>query len=199
MKLLRCLLPAVAAIFALSVHPAFAKPPVSAFADPEAVRSAALSPDGARMAYLSRIGGDDYLVLHDFRTQGEDVQIVQVSGLRTRDIAFVDANHVLIYTSAMSNSARFIGRDEKLMVSSVNLTTRKVVTLLGKADNIYAGQANLANIAAVDPDGQNVYMAIYTGITGDTPTYDVLKVNLDTGASVRGQTLYRRRPAQAVD
>ena len=58
MKLLRIAFAALAACMAAGtslVQPAIAKAPLSAFADQPAMRSATLSPDGSRMAYLARL------------------------------------------------------------------------------------------------------------------------------------------------
>ncbi len=179
---------AVAGLAILLAKPALAKPPLEAFGDIPAVRSPDLSPDGTRMAYLARLGDSDYLTIYDFAT-GQSEPVVSTTAIRARSAYFVGSDHVVMIASDRILIQNFIGTTEKSVAFSYNLKTKKLVTLLGKTDGLYAGQSALGNIVAVDPDGQHVYMAAFMGPTGSEPSYDVLKVNLDTGKSVRGSSI----------
>ena len=183
---------AAAGIAILLALPAQAKPPIEAFGDVPAVRSANLSPDGTKMVFISRLDGKDYLTLFDFAT-GEGVPLASTTEIRARYAYFAGPDHVILIASDQVRMENFIGAHETSAAFSYNLKTKKLVQLLKNTDGVYPGQTAFGNVAAIDPDGKHVYMPILTGKPGDTPSRDVLKVDLDTGRSVRGSTIYGER------
>ncbi|HEX5005696.1 MAG TPA: prolyl oligopeptidase family serine peptidase, partial [Hyphomonadaceae bacterium] len=179
----------IASLAALAaIPPASAKPPMDAFGDVPAARGANLSPDGSRMIYLGRQGDSDYLTIYDFAT-GESVPLASMNSIRARYAYFAGDDHVILIASDQVRMENFIGAHETSAAFSYNLKTRKTVQLLASTDGVYPGQTAFGQILAIDPDGTHVYMPILMGQVGNRPTYDVLKVNLDTGKSVRGSSI----------
>ncbi len=89
---------AVACIAMALALPAQAKPPMEAFGDVPAVRSANLSPDGTKMVFISRLDGKDYLTLYDFAT-GEGVPLASTTEIRARYAYFAGPDHVVLIAS----------------------------------------------------------------------------------------------------
>ena len=179
---------AIAALTCLSAAPALAKPPVEVFSENPPVRSASLSPDGSKMVYIGRVGESEYLTVFDFAT-GEIQPLVSTTSIRAQSAQFVGDNYALLIASDDVKMQYFSGRHERSAAFVYNLKTKKMVQLLVATDGIYPGQTSLGRIIAIDPDGKHVYMPVWMGAVGNDPSYDVLKVNLDTGKSVRGSTI----------
>ena len=164
---------------------AMAKPPIEAFGDVPTVRSAELSPDGTKVAYLLRQNGEDGLVIHDLTT-GQARGLARVGDMRARDVGFAGNNYVIAVTSRVASSIMVRGWHwEASDAYSINLSTGKSVRLLSDTQDLYPAQSGLGRIIAIDRDGKYVYMPAFIGPAIAEPSYDVMKVNLETGRGVR--------------
>ncbi len=166
------------------VSAAGAKPPIEAFGDVPIIRAVDLSPDGTRIAFLNRVGGLDYLVLHDFRT-GKSEPLVSIPKVSADGVSFVGDNYVVLLASTNTNNVGRTDRYEDSEAFAYNLKTKKVVQLLFGTPGIYPFQSGLGRISGVDPDGQHVYMPAFMRHQGGGHSLDLLKVDLDSGRGVR--------------
>ena len=188
-----CAIAALAALGLAFAPASHAKPPVEAFSDLPTVRAAQISPDGKHVVYINRNHGVDYLAMYDFAT-GQNDPLIRLDQFKARGLSFAGNNFVVLMTSELTDSHGETARYESTEAFSYNLTTRKVAHLLASAP-VYRFQSGLGRIAGVDPDGKSVYMPAFVGMchyqpdngrscTTDNPTYDLLKVDLDTGRSL---------------
>ncbi|MBI1358953.1 MAG: prolyl oligopeptidase family serine peptidase [Alphaproteobacteria bacterium] len=178
-RLAVCVLAAATVISAAN-----AKPPIEAFGDVPIIRAADLSPDGTRIAFLNRVDGVDYLVLHDFRT-GKSEPLVSIPKVSADGVAFVGDNYVVLLASTNTNNVGMTDRYEDSEAFAYNLKTKKVVQLLLGTQGIYPYQSGLGRISGVDPDGRHVYMPAFMSHQGGGHSLDLLKVSLDTGRGIR--------------
>jgi len=176
------------AIVALT-GPAAAKPPLSAFGDAPTVRAAQISPDGKIVAYINRVNGIDYLATYDIAT-GKNEALIKIPGLKTGGVGFAGPNYVIMRAARVTNNMGFTRKYEDSAAFAYNLTTKKIVQLLIGTANLYPYQSGLGRIVGIDPAGQHVYMPAFMGTSSSDVSFDLVKVNLDTG---RGQRVVGRQ------
>src|SRR5262245_39479577 len=176
---------AVAVIAAFAASPASAKAPMEAFGDIPEVRGMELSPDGTHIAYLLWRNGVEQLMLIDLNTRKQE-PLATVTDFKARGVSWVGNNYVILHASVTTqNNFYFTDRYEHTGAFAVNLTTRKPVRLLRRADSLFPAQSGLGLIEGVDPSGKYVFMPAYIGELS-TPSYNLLRVNLDTGDGAAG-------------
>lgn len=182
--MLRGIAIAVAA-FALVAGSAAAKPPLEAFGDLPLIRSMELSPDGASVAYLQRVDGVDVLVVHDFKP-GNSKALATVTELRARNIRFAGKDYIVLVASSDRRIFGFRGRHDYSAAFAFNLKTGKYAQLLSRTDDLYPGQLGLGHVVGIDPAGSALLMPAYMGAPGADPSYDLMRVILDSGRGLRG-------------
>ncbi len=174
---------AFAAVLSLA-QPALAKPPLEAFGDAPTIRNAALSPDGKVVAYLNRINGIDYLATYDMAT-GKNEALIKIPDVKAGGVGFAGPNYIILTASEITTNGGVMRKYQDSAAFAYNLTTRKIVQLLKGTVGLYPYQSGLGRIVGRDPDGKSVYMPGFIDHPGSKPTYDLLKVNLDTGRGAR--------------
>lgn len=179
MRLLSILAGAVVALCALA-EPAQAKPPMEAFGDVPGIRGMELSPDGKKVAFLQRINGEDVLIIHDLATRTSK-GLTRVGDIRARYVHFVGNDYVVLVASKDTRTVGYRGRYEFSMALSFNLTNGKSTQLLRFTDDIYPAQAGLGGILGVEPGGKNVLMPAFMGAGIPNPSFDLLRVPLESG------------------
>lgn len=163
---------------------AVAKPPLEAFGDAPTIRSAKISPDGKVIAYINRVNGVDYLAKFDIAA-GKNEALIKIPDVKAGGVSFAGPNYVILRASMMTTNGGWTKRYEDTAAFAYNLTTKKIVQLLVGTPGLYSYQSGLGQIAGISPDGQSAYMPAFMERQGSDPTYDLLKVNLDTGRGVR--------------
>lgn len=166
-----------------------AKPPLSAFGDAPAVRSAQISPDGKIVAYINRVNGIDYLATYEIAT-GKNEALIKIADLKSGGVAFAGPNYIIMRASRITNNVGFTRKYEDSAAFAYNLKTRKIVQLLVGTPNLYPYQSGLGRIVGIDPSGQHVYMPAFMGKSSSDVSLDLVRVNLDTG---RGQRVVGRQ------
>jgi dipeptidyl aminopeptidase/acylaminoacyl peptidase len=164
--------------------PAMAKPPLAAFGDMPAVRSPDISADGKHVAYISRVDGIDYLAKYEVAT-GKNEALIRLPDVKALGAYWVGSNYVILLASKVTTNSGLTKRYEDTSAFAYNISTRKIVQLLVGTQNLYSFQSGLGRIVGIDPGGQHVYMPAYIEKTGGDPTFDLLKVNLETGHGAR--------------
>ncbi len=173
----------VAMWLGMCATPALAKPPLEAFGDVPTVRSVELSPDGKHAAFLNRFDGEDYLVVYNFETKTRKA-LGRVTDLRARDVRFAGNDYVILLASHRKRLSNFRGEWEESTAFSTNIESGKIRQLLSRTRTLFPAQTGLGRVVAYDDDGENIYMPAFIGSASSNPSYDILKVSLDTG---RGQ------------
>jgi dipeptidyl aminopeptidase/acylaminoacyl peptidase len=173
------------AALAAAVSPAQAKPPLEAFGDMPEIRAVEIAPDGKRVAYLQRKDGADILVVHEFAT-GASKALAKVTEIRARDVHFAGNDYVVLVASRDKKTIGVSGRYEYSAAFAFNLKTGRFVQLLRDTDEIYPAQSGLGQIVGMDPSGQAVLMPAYMGVGRVDPSFDLLRVPLETGRGLRG-------------
>lgn len=163
---------------------AAAKPPLEAFGDAPAVRSATISPDGKTIAYITRTNGVDYLAKYDVAT-GKNEPLASIPDIKSGGVDFVGNNFVVLRVAKLVRDIRVRDNYEETGAFAFNLTTKKIVQLLEGTQGLHPFQTNLGAIVGVDPGGGHVYMPAFMSRTGGDPALDLLKVSLDTGRGTR--------------
>jgi len=178
LKLTHFAIAAAAALMAAA--PAAAKPPLEAFGEFPEVRSMQLSPDGERVAYLLRRGDVEQLMVIDLKTKKQEA-LATVTDFKAQGITFAGPNYVLLHASVTRRNVYYLtDKFEHTGAFAVNLETKKAVRLLRRATSLHPAQSGLGIVDGLDPGGKHVFMPAYIGELRD-PTYNLLRVNLDTG------------------
>lgn len=171
----------VLALLALALAPvAHAKPPLAAFGDAPAVRSVELSPSGENVALLNRSGDVDHVVVYNFSTK-QSRSVLGLSNLRARGVRFVGDKYLIVGASELAQLRGYRGSWEHSAAFSIDLESGRSVQLLNKTERLYPAQEGLGRIVAVDRDGEHVYMPAYRGDRTNSPSFDLIKVNLRSG------------------
>jgi hypothetical protein len=184
------------------VLPAAAKPPIEAFSSVGDVRAMVLSPDGKKLAYLSRIDGKDYLMLQDIAAK-QAKALSAVNNLKPIYLQFISDTYVVLFASEMRQAPGSTIRFEYTGAFAYNLSTNKAVQLLSNTPDLLPTQSGLGIIVGVDPDGAHVYMPAYVqgqsalqsqGKRRAEAGKDLLRVDLETG---KGKVVdgYRGNPS----
>ncbi|HVY87594.1 MAG TPA: prolyl oligopeptidase family serine peptidase [Hyphomonadaceae bacterium] len=175
-----------AALLALAL-PASAKPPIEAFGDAPDIGAMQLSPDGTKVAYLQHNKDLLQLVLYDLQTNKSEA-LATVGAFKARGITFPTNDYVILHASMTTRNMEYLtNKFEHTSAFAVNLKTHKTAQLLTRADWLHPAQSGLGRILGMDPSGKYALMPAFVldkQITAD-PLYNLLKVNLDTGAGAR--------------
>lgn len=175
----------VAAVFLLGVG--HAAPPIEAYGELPEIRSAAISPDGAHVAFLKQQDGKGALFVQ--RLTDGAISGVRTDKLKTRSISFAGPGHVILRASRTTQMFGYEGRFEYTGAFSYDLEKDAAKQLLRGEDELYPAQAGIGRIVGLHSDDQHVFMPAFTG-RGQNPPYDLFKVNLSTG---RGRVAVRGR------
>ena len=168
-------------------------PPIEAYGELPGIRNMTLSPDGSRVAFLSRVDGGDVVTVFDVasRTSSQHLRLDEIS---TRSIWFADNQHLIVLASDTVQSLSVRGKYEYSAALSLDLETNEMVWLLLKSSGLYPFQSGLGRVVG-DSAGQDVFMPAFMDNQGNTPTYDLLRVDLESG---RGK-VFRRGSANTID
>ena len=119
--------------------PAAAPPPrpsIEVFARTPQVANIALSPDGKRVAVVTRRGDTGYLLFFD--VANPQLKSINMGPPKVRTIFWGDNEHVVLVNSMTTVVPEFVGyKNEFLIARSVDLNTTKVRVLFGEEENFY--------------------------------------------------------------
>lgn len=172
----------VLSVFCLnwSAHSQDGPLPVEFFADRPAAELVSLSPDGSMIAFVRNQGLEQFIVIQDLKS-GEIVRATELKDVKPRRVSFATNGHVLITMSVFKGRDGLLGKGELSRLASYSVKTGKSVQLLEKVREIGFQDKlfNLTNIVGIDQNEQEVYMGAYG--FGSSGTYDIFKIDLDTG------------------
>lgn len=157
------------------------------------ISSAALSPDGSRVAAIANTANGTRLVI--FEVSGSITHQFSIDESKARGVGFYSDNHVVVRASETASSARLRGAYEYSSAMSVNLETREIVQLLSRSKDLYRAQSGLSRIVGLGPTPNTVLMPAWTGRDRAGSSYDLMIASLDSAHGsrhVRGTADTRR-------
>ena len=156
-------------------------PPISAYAALPVISAVTISADGTKLAYIRR-DGDSTQVIVQART-GEVIAAVETGVLRLSGLTWVSPQHVAVSwtTNEHFPLGGYKGRFQ--IVDILNINTHSYVRALRHADhNAYTTIFDLRDGLY---HGQPVMFAEAPTFEGGDLTFDVYRVDLDTGRGIR--------------
>ena len=106
--------------------PSSPPPPLEAYGALPAFESPDLSPSGDRLAYISVVGEERALIIHDLNDMSV-IGGVRAGDVKVRDVGFVGEDHVYVYSTVTQvDAAAGIGRSEFADASIYEISTRRV-------------------------------------------------------------------------
>ena len=158
-------------------------PPLEAYGKLPLFSDAEISPDGTRIAAIANLqSGPRVMVLG---RDGQLVRQVGVAEIKPRDVQFFDNDHVLAFVSATTRTRGFIGQYEFSGAFSINVKEGSPVPLLARTEGLFPAQTGLGRIIGRGDKPGTVLMPAYMGESYDTPSYDLLQVDLEDGRARR--------------
>ena len=151
--------------------------------DPE-VSHFAMSPSGNVVAFARMLDGEKVVVVQSL-VDGE-TKVFNASADDLRDVAFYNEDHVLMFKTTE--------RTRKSGVISINWRTGNTQVLLAREKEIAGFNGQRSRIFSAGAKDDEVIMGVSTGQTRTTFNYDLMRVNLETGATwrlKRGDTITR--------
>ena len=177
---MRALFFALAVLFACpSVSAQTPQPPIEAYGNLPTVSALAISPTGEQIAYISRDGDDNAVLILNLET-GENWG-VSIGDVKVTQVRWAGTGHVIL---SAFDAVRFFGNTGKFNYSAafaINVETRKLTTLLQNASGLYANQTGIGRIIGRSEDNEYAYMPAFSARGGASPPYSIFRVDLDTG------------------
>jgi acetyl esterase/lipase len=169
---------AAAALFSV----AHGLPPIEAYGELPEISSVAIAPDGKHYAYLTRKGSESFFAVAD--ADGKLVGGARAGDLTAEYVWFATNDHVVMVSSEEARLAGFRGEWEHSGAVSYHIGTKKMVVLMKGTDGLFPAQSGLGSVIGRLGNTNTVFMPAFMGSASSDPTYDLLKVNLDTGRGV---------------
>lgn len=188
---------AIVVLFTLIIFPllSLASPTIQDYGRLPEISRIVVSPSGERIAYLNSTDGQDFVVIHSLK-EGKRLQVINTSGIKARDLYFLDENSVFLRAGDHRRVSGFKGRFEVSTGFSLSVSDGGVKQLLTPGDKVvYPGQSGLGDVVGMSQDGKYAYMPAYYGeptrILGEwaPPNYALLKVRINATGKPRKHTL----------
>ena len=175
----------LAIVMALAGAGAAAKPPVEAFAQLPAMRSAGLSPDGRHFAAVQETAGRPIVAIYTVGSKDAPIALPSDEWV-IRFVQWVSNEHLVIVAG---KGDRLPGGGRELWTVNRAIAVRAdgtgAVRLLENIDELefHSSAASILNYAVDDP--RFIYMPLYNESGRNLFTLDVFKVDLQTGKGDR--------------
>lgn len=150
------------------------------------VSDAEISPDGTKVATIVNMEDDTRIVV--FSLVGDEPIQFGVEKIKARSVAFYDNDHVIFRASQTTKTYGFRGEYEFTGAFVMDLETLELDQLLGGTRNLFPAQSGLGKIIGRGENAGEVLMPAYTGGRGSDPSFDLLRVKLE---SPRGRRFVR--------
>ncbi|HRJ02719.1 MAG TPA: prolyl oligopeptidase family serine peptidase [Hyphomonas sp.] len=167
-------------LMAASLPAADAEPaPLDVYGSLPLFSDAELSPDGSRVAAIANTRSDSRMMV--LSRDGQLIRQIAVESIKPRGVAFYDNDHLLAFVSDTKSLFGLRGKLEFSGAYSVNLTEGAPVPLLYKTKDLFPAQSGLGRIIGRGGKSGTVLMPAYIGSIYQTPSLDLLEVNLKSG------------------
>lgn len=154
------------------------KPPIEAYGKRPDIIDVALSPDGRHYAYIGNNEDGEYFAVARI---GEGIVYAAKGDLKARYVSFADNTHAILHASETASMAGVRGEWEHSGAISFNIETKKSKALLQGTDGLYPAQTGLGKIVGISAGSNDVFMPAFMDLAIGDETYDLLKVDLDSG------------------
>jgi dipeptidyl aminopeptidase/acylaminoacyl peptidase len=163
-----------------------APPPIEAYGKLPFFSDAELSPDGSRVAAIANLPSGQRVVV--LGRDGALIRQVGVEDIKPRDVLFFDNDHVIASLSTTTRTYGFVGKYEASGAYSIDVNGGAPVALLNRTVGLFPAQSGLGRIIGRAAEPGEVLMPAYMGEAYESPTLDLLHVDLEKG---RGRTEMR--------
>ena len=143
------------------------------------IRSVAISPNGAHVAFIQRVEGHDTFVVIDQRS-GEVIGAANASEVKARSVYFATPNHVILIASRTLSHVRIRGDWEHHNAVVYDIRTGDLTRLPRKQMNLFVGQSGLGRLIGVDSENARVYLPAFFE-AGREPSNHLMEIDLDDG------------------
>lgn len=164
---------------------ALSKPSLNDFVLDPTISDMELSPNGELIAFTKRVEDKRALIL--MTIAGEVVTAFDVGKDKLRGYEFADDEHLIMHKSLTTRFPGYVGEYEFYGAISINFRTNKSKQLLARNKNLLHPQLELNNILGPAAKKGHVLMAARSGTNQDNWSYDIFRVNLDSGKAKRIQ------------
>ena len=165
------------------ITPALAQSAAELFGQDAFISDVEMSPSGNVVAYTQRVDGEKVVVVKSLVT-GE-ARAVSGEGDKLRGYEFYDDHHLVMFKSVTTRFLGYKGEYELEGAISINWMTGKAHQLLRKERDLLWPQLNLDRIFGVGKKPGTVLMGARTGANQEGATFDLYRVDLETGAAKR--------------
>ncbi|MFN0022810.1 MAG: hypothetical protein ACKVS5_02820 [Parvularculaceae bacterium] len=170
----------VAAVFLQGV--ASAAPPIEAYGELPTISGVSISPDGRHVAYLSSRDGEGYFAVAE--VGGAVIAAAKTGELKARTVWFASNDHAVVIASETASDFRFRGEWEQSGAIAFNLKTKKMQLLMRGTEGLFPAQSGLGSIVGRLAGTDKVFMPAYMGAAEVDPSYDLLRVDLNSGRGI---------------
>ncbi len=160
-------------------HAQVPQPPLQAYADLPDVDLMQLSPDGKTLAFAGRSAKGPALFVYDIETGAAGA--IGTDKVKPRRVGFAGNDHVIMVASDTKSLFGYSDRFEYSAAYAYGIKSGKIRQLLRGTDGVYPAQEGLGRVLGKAPDSEQVFMPAYMGEPGESLSYSLLRVNLDTG------------------
>lgn len=165
------------------------RPDLEAYGSMPLISSAAISPDGTKIATIANASDGSRLIV--FAYGGEVIKQVGIANMKARNVSFYGDDHVILTVSDTTKTRGFRGEYEFSGSFAVSLADDRIVALLKGTKDIFPAQGGLGKIVGSGRSTDQVLMPAYMGAAGSNPSFDLLRVSLKHG---RGRVQERGNP-----
>ena len=185
------------AVLALCMEPPAARAqdvaPLTAYGALPAYELVEISPSGDRLAYVTVIGEERALIIHDLNDMSL-IGGIRAGSVKVRDLGWVGEDHVYVYSTATQVDAAIgLRRSELADASIYEIPTRRVSLALNNTPGVFAKVFGAPMVRTIA--GEPALIVIGQGWEGA----GLYRVNLSTGVGRQHVAPDRRGPPSLVD
>ncbi|GGZ30143.1 alpha/beta hydrolase family protein [Asticcacaulis endophyticus] len=152
------------------------RPDMAAYVRSPKIEDVSLSPDGKRIALITKSNGDYYAISYDIAT--EATQPFQLGNHKVRGVFWGSNDHIIVSTSTTIGLREYAGsKQEHFLAHNINVTTRKLHTLFSRMDNFY--NTVVGDLFRIKVDGKYYATASNYYMVGESPLC-LYRFDLDT-------------------
>ncbi len=162
---------------------ALSQPTLQSYVFDATISGMQLSPNGEIIAFTKKIGDQKALIV--MTTGGEVISRIGVGDDKLRGYEFAGNNHIIMYKSLTRRFLGYTGEYEFFGAISLNFRTNKSKQLLTRNKHLLYPQLRLDIVLGPASKEDHVLMAARSGKNQESWTFDVYRVNLDSGSAKR--------------
>ena len=163
----------------------YPRPPLEAYGALPQISDAEISPDGSRLATIANFETGTRLAV--ISLEGDAPIQLGIESSKARGIEYYDRNHLILHASKTTSTFGFRGEYEYSGAFVMNLETQKVRQLLKGTRDMFPAQSGLGGIIGHGSAPGQLLMPAYMGPKYKSPSFDLLKVDINNPRGLRYQ------------